>query len=93
MSGMYKCEDAVCKMPMLEGNIPKSPGLIETNKEMVNVLMELNAVLVELNNTVIFNSAVMPEIADPTSLTDAVQNNLLLAKEALDGAIRLKSAI
>lgn len=93
MSGMYKCEDMACRMPMPEGNVPRRPGIIETNNEMAKVLTELNAVLVELNNTVVSNSAVMPELAEPSSLTDAVEMNACLAKEALDKAVRLKSAI
>lgn len=90
MSGMYKCEDAVCKMPMPE---EKRRTISEINHEMAMVLMELNNVLVDLNNTVVSNSAVVPEPAEPMSLTDAVEMNACLAKEALDKAIRLKSAI
>ena len=88
MTGMYKCEDAVCKMPE-----EKRRTISEINHEMAMVLMELNNVLVDLNNTVVSNSAVVPEPAEPMSLTDAVEMNACLAKEALENAIKLKSVI
>lgn len=89
MSGIYKCEDMACKMP----SPPERGSISEINHEMARVLMELNNVLVDLNNTVVSNSAVVPEPAEPMSLTDAVEMNACLAKEALDKALRLKSAI
>ena len=88
MSGMYKCEDTACKIPM-----PERRSISEINHEMAIILMDLNAVLVDLNNTVVSSSAVVPEPAEPLSLTDAVEMNACLAKEALDKAVRLKSAI
>lgn len=88
MSGMYKCEDTACKIPM-----PERRSISEINHEMAIILMDLNNVLVDLNNTVVSNSAVVPEPAEPMSLTDAVEMNACLAKEALDKALRLKSAI
>ena len=88
MTGMYKCEDTACKMPNAERRT-----ISEINHEMAMALMELNNVLVDLNNTVVSNSAVVPEPAAPMSLTDAVEMNECLAKEALDKAMRLKSAI
>lgn len=90
MTGMSECKDAACKMQMPE---QKRRSISEINHEMAKVLMELNSVLVELNNTVVSNSAIMPEPAEPLSLTDAVEMNACLAKEALDVAMRLKSAI
>ena len=88
MTGMCKCEDTACKMPM-----PERRSISEINHEMAKVLMELNIVLVELNNTVVSNSAVVPEPAEPMSLTDAVEMNACLAKEALENTIKLKSVI
>ena len=90
MAGMYACNDEACKMPMQE---QKRRNITEINHEMAKMLMELNNVLVELNNTVVFNSATAPEPAEPMSLTDAVEMNACLAKEALDAAMRLKNAI
>lgn len=88
MTGMYECKGEVCKMPM-----PERRSISEINHEMAVILMDLNTVLVDLNNTVVSNSAVVPDPAEPMSLTDAVEINACLAKEALDKAIRLKSAI
>lgn len=90
MNGMYECKDMACKMPVPE---EKRRNISEITRETARALMELNNVLVELNNTVVSNSAVVPEPAEPLSLTDAVEMNACLVKEALDGAIRLKSAI